>query len=336
MEKENVIYLPAKRPLVANHDAFLQELTRRPGIVNAAFASSLPSNATQVVSSMSWEGKDPSDDETWQFICIDERYLDTLGIKLAEGRPFTEFKPVNDLPYFIVNERAAREMGLARPVGSRFSLGDLKGTLIGIVKDFHYMPLRQDIRPLLLFIGPGEFDTILVKFRPERGGFDGILAGIRDLWDKYAPGLPFSYEFLDAAYDLNYRSERRMNAEFKYFTFLGLFISCLGLVGLVAYVADRKRKEIGIRRVLGASLPRVVGRIQREFLGPVVISNAIAWPVAFWIMKSWLRGFVVHAGISPAVFAGSALATLALAAATVGFQSIKAARESPARSLRNE
>lgn len=202
---------------------------------------------------------------------------------------FPHNQSVEDVPYFIVNQKAVEEMKLKDPVGARFSLWGWNGTVLGVVKDFHFRPLREDLDPLLMFVFPRIYRLILVKIRPENGHTAEVLAGIKDVWEEFAPGTPFSYEFLDADYDRNYRAEQRMSKEFRYFSFLGIFISCLGLIGLAAYVAERKRKEIGIRRVLGAGLPDILRQINREFLWPILLSNLIAWPAAYWAMKTWLQ-----------------------------------------------
>jgi putative ABC transport system permease protein len=208
--------------------------------------------------------------------------------------------------------------------------------VLGVVKDFHFRPLREDLDPLLMFVLPRIYRLILVKIRPENGQTAEVLAGIKDVWEEFAPGTPFSYEFLDADYDRNYRAEQRMSREFRYFSFLGIFISCLGLIGLTAYVAERKRKEIGIRKVLGASLPDILRQINKEFLWPILLSNLVAWPAAYWAMKTWLQGFAFRTNISPWIFFVSAGSVLAIGLLTVSFQSFKAAREDPANSLKCE
>lgn len=338
IRRDNLVILPAKAPLLKHRDAFVNALTSRPGILDVTFASSFPSDRIQITgSNIDWEGKDPGSKPSWQYVSTDSRYLSTLGIELVEGRNFPEFTPVDGpAPYFIVNQKAAAETGLANPVGTRFSVFGGQGTLIGIVKDYHFKLLREDIGPLVLCMTPWDKRYILIRIRPEMGGTQPILAGIKEVWDQYAPGMPFSYDFFDTAYDRNYQAEQNMGSEFKVFTFLGIFISCLGLIGLMAFVAERKRKEIGIRKVLGATLPDILAQINKEFLVPVLLSNLIAWPAAYWAMKTWLRGFVFHAPLSLGIFLAAAVSTLAVALITVSFQSVKAAQENPARSLKSE
>lgn len=336
IQKENVVVLPAKEPIQESREAFVSRLSERPSIINATFVSSPPSRVANYASGIEWEGMDASLKPGWAFVATDNRYLDTLGLTLVAGRNFPENNSVRELPYFILNQKAVEEMKVKNAVGTRFSLWEWRGTVIGVIKDFHFRPLREDLRPLLMFVLPEIYNHVLVKIRPENGNIPEVLAGIKDVWDEFVPGTPFSYEFLDIAYDRNYRAEQRMGKEFRYFSFLGIFISCLGLIGLAAYIAERKKKEIGIRKVLGATLPDILQQINKVFLGPILLSNLVAWPVAYWAMKTWLQGFAFRTNISLWIFIVAAVSALAIGLLTVSFQSLKAARENPAKSLKCE
>ena len=336
IRKENIVVLPAKEPIFKSREAFVDRLTGRPGIVNATFVSSLPSYVNNVASGIEWEGMDAGLKPDWAFVATDDRYLDTLGLTLVDGRNFPERKTVKEVPYFIVNQKAVEEMKVKHPVGTRFSLWGWSGSVLGVVKDFHFRPLREELKPLLLFVLPPVYSQVLVKIRPESGDIPEILARIKGVWEEFAPGIPFSYRFLDTAYDQNYRAEQKMGSEFRYFSFLGIFISCLGLIGLAAYIAEQKRKEIGIRKVLGATLPDILRQISKEFLGPILLSNLIAWPVAFWAMSTWLRSFAYRTSLSIGIFLLAAVSALALGLVTVSFQAIKAALADPVDSLRFE
>jgi len=339
VRRDNLVILPVKTALPKYREAFVQSLTARPGVLSATVASSFPSDKTQITgNNIDWEGKDPGAEASWQYVSTDRRYLETLGIELVAGRNFPEGTAPADrpAPYFLINETAAAEMGIADPIGRRMKAFGFQGTLIGIVKNYHFKLLREGIGPLVLCMSPWDLRYVLVRIRPGSGGPQSVLAGIRDVWNQYAPGMPFDYDFFDAAYDRNYRTEQKLGAEFKAFSGLGILISCLGLIGLMAYVVERKRKEIGIRKLLGASLPGIVSQVNKEFLVPVLLSNLIGWPTAFWAMKMWLRGFAFHADLSVGIFLAAALCTLTLALITVSFQSVKAARENPASSLKSE
>jgi putative ABC transport system permease protein len=336
VHKENVLILPVNKQLLKNHQAFINELDTSPGILNATFASSFPSSKTQVFG-VEWEGKDPGIDSVWQFIETDNRYLDTLGIELVAGRNFPESKPTEAIvPYFIINQKGAAVIGKENPVGMKITAYDTPGTVIGVVRDFHFKLLQEDIGPLFLFVGPYNLRYVLIKIRPEKDGRNMILARIKEVWDRHAPGMPFSYDFLDAAYDLNYQPEQKLGLEFSCFTLLGIFIACLGLFGLAAATAEQKRKEIGIRKVFGATQFEVLRHITRQFAFPIVLANLIAWPLAFWALNQWLQGFAYHANLSPDLFLVSSVSTLLVAMLTVSFQTIRAARANPVDSLRYE
>jgi putative ABC transport system permease protein len=336
IRKENIVYLPAKDPLIKNRESFVHELTSQPGVVNATFVSSLPSQVGNVADGMEWEGKDAGLKPAWWFVATDDRYLGTLGLTLVEGRNFPAATPVKEAPYFIVNQRAAAEMKLKHPVGTRFSMWGWNGTVLGVVKDFHFRSLHEEITPLLLFIEPRIYGQILVKIQSGRVPTSEVLTNIQKVWEKFAPGTPFSYEFLDSAVAGNYQAEQNMELEFNYFAFLGIFIACLGLFGLAAAMAEQKKKEIGIRKVFGASMTDILRQINREFLGPVIAANLIAWPLAFWIMNKWLQEFAYRARISLDLFLVSTFSTLLIAMLTISYQSVRAARANPVDSLRYE
>lgn len=336
LQKENIVVLPAKEQVLKSREAFVRELVGQPDIINVTFATGLPSRVENIAAGMEWEGMDASLKPAWSFVGTDDRYLDTLGLTLVEGRNFPEAKPVQEAPFFIVNQRAVEEMKLKSAVGARFSLWGWNGTIIGVVKDFHFRSLHQEVKPLLLFVFPRYFNRILVKIRPTDGPTSAVLERVEDVWGKFAPGVPFTYEFLDAAFARNYQAEQKMGLEFKYFSFLGILISLLGLVGLAAYMAEQRRKEIGIRKVLGATVAGIAGRINREFLAPILVSNLIAWPVAYWAMNTWLQGFAYRAVLSVDIFLLAGLAALAIASITVSFQAVRAARANPVQSLKRE
>lgn len=336
IQKENIVVLPAKEPVLKSREAFVRDLTSQPGVVNATFATGLPSQVENIAAGLEWEGMDASLKPAWAFVGTDDRYLDTLGLPLVDGRNFPEAKPVQETPFFIVNQRAVEAMKLESAVGARFSLWGWNGTIIGVVKDFHFRSLREEVRPLLLFVFPSYYNWILVKIQPAGGSTSAVLGRIGEVWERFAPGIPLNYEFLDTAFARNYQAEQRMALEFKYFSFLGIAISLLGLVGLAAYMAEQMRKEIGIRKVLGATTAGIAGHINRAFLMPILLSNLFAWPVAYWAMNAWLRGFAYRVSLSFGIFLLASSTALAVALLTVSFQSVRAARVNPVLSLKRE
>jgi putative ABC transport system permease protein len=336
VQKENVVILPVNKQILKDRQSFVDELTSRPGILNATFTSSFPSSKRQVFG-VEWEGRDPGFNSVWQFVETDHRYLDTMGIKLVAGRNFPESEAAEKIaPYFIINQKGAAAMGRENPVGLKITAYATPGTVIGVIKDFHFKLLQEEIGPLFLFVGPYNLRYVLIKIRPEKDGRNVILARIKEVWDRHAPGMPFSYDFLDAAYDLNYQPEQKLGQEFRWFTLLGIFIACLGLFGLAAATAEQKRKEIGIRKVFGATQSEILRHVIRQFAIPIVLANLIAWPIAFWAMNKWLQGFAYRTALSVDLFLIAALSTLLIALLTVSFQAVRAARANPVESLRYE
>ena len=225
-------------------------------------------------------------------------------------------------------------MGLENPVGTMFQLYDNKGQIVGVVEDFHYKSLQTAIEPLVLRIEPRRDSYVFVKFRSEQG--QEALASIRRVHDSFNPEFPLEYSFLDESVSRLYDSEQKTKNIFNYFTFIAIFISCLGLYGLAAHMAQQKTKEIGIRKVLGASVMNIMTGLSREFVILVCLANTIAWPAAYYVMNRWLEHFASRTGLSVWIFILSGLASLFIAVLTIFYQSIKAATANPVKSLRYE
>ena len=206
--------------------------------------------------------------------------------------------------------------------------------IIGVVKDFHFQSLHTRIDPLIMNVGRTSFNYILVKLRGEN--LSATLAHLESVWRKFDPEFDFEYSFLDADFDLLYRAEARIQTLFGYFTALAIFIACLGLFGLAAFTALQRRKEIGVRKVLGASTANVAGMLAQNFMKLVLLANLFAWPMAYFAMSLWLQNFAYRVEINWPVFALAGAAALFIALLTVGAQAIKAALTNPVEALRYE
>lgn len=206
-------------------------------------------------------------------------------------------------------------------------------TIIGVVKDFHYESLRNTIGPLALFINrsPG-----LISFRLKTENLSEIIRVIEEKWSVFASGQPFEYSFLDDRFDEMYRAELRIGTIFAIFSVIAIFVGCLGLFGLAAFTAEQRTKEIGIRKVLGASISGIVILMSKEFVMWVVVANAIAWPIAWYTMDNWLQGFAYRTNLSIWTFAYSAILALLIALLTVSYQGIRAAMANPVEALKYE
>jgi putative ABC transport system permease protein len=333
-DKDNVLFMRMAGGLQRNYEAFRNELLQNPDVAAVARTFQLPGEMSAIVRGIRWEGMEAGESVAFGFIPVDYDMLDLLDIEIVQGRKFSREFPADDSNY-ILNERAVEAMGLKDPIGKPFSLSeDFPGTIVGVVKDFHSMPLNYGFEPVVLLVDPEFYTFVLVKIRP--GDRGSAISGVKAAWKKFAPGFPFEYHFLDKRFELYYGPEILAGKLFRYFVLIAIFISCLGLLGLSAFVAEQKTKEIGIRKALGASVPRVVLLLTKQFLLWVLLANIIAWPVAYIAMRNWLDNYPFRTSLGLPLFLLSTAAALLITMFTVSFQAVRAARANPADSLRYE
>jgi len=314
------------------------ELSQNPNILEMAAATCLPFGSMgDEFGQLDWEGKDPEYQVSMNHMAVDSHFFETFQLEMIEGRFLSDEFP-SDSQNFILNETAVKTIGLESPVGKRFRLLDKTGKIIGVIKDFHFAPLRNEIRPLVLHLVPYQYwmyrNYVFARIRADN--VSRTIASIEKTWERAIPEYPFEFQFLDDTIDAMYRSEQRLEMILRIFTFLAISISCFGLFGLISFTAEQRTKEIGIRKVLGASMGSVVRLLSKEFVILVILSNIIAWPVAYFVMTRWLKSFAYRTEIGFVTFLFSALAAFVIALLTVCFQSIKAASASPVKSLRYE
>jgi putative ABC transport system permease protein len=237
----------------------------------------------------------------------------------------------------LLNETAVKRIGWTNPIGKEISeLQERKvtKTVVGVVRDFHVLSLRNALEPVLFEYRPSDFGYVSVRLHP--GKIEETLSFVEAKWKEFDPTGTFDYVFLDEEFNLQYRSDERLNNIFTYFTMIAIFIACLGLFGLASFTAEQRTKEIGIRKVLGASESGIIFLLSREFTKWVGIAMILAWPIAYLVMNRWLQDFAYRTRISLWSFLFSAVASLAIALLTVGFQAMRAARANPVDSLRYE
>ena len=334
-EKESMIYFRKRANVRNQYDAFKSELLRDPNITGVTASSDIPTYTVHSTGAFSWEGKDPETRFSIHQFSVDHDYIKTFNMNIIDGRDFSREFPVDDSTQsFIVNETAVQAMGLEDPVGTMFQLFKYRGQIVGVVEDFHYKSLQKEIEPLVLRIDPGWDSYVFVKFSSEQT--KEAIASVQRVYNAFNPDFPLEYTFLDETVERLYDSEQKTKTIFNYFTLIALFISCLGLYGLVAHMAQQKTKEIGIRKVLGASTINIVTNLSKEFILLVCLANAIAWPLAYYFMNKWLKNFAYRTSMGLWIFILSALAALVIALFTVSYQSIKAATANPVDSLRYE
>jgi len=332
-DKDHLVCFRLRGDTTKRFDSLKTELLQNPNITSVTATSSLPTFIGSGTSGASWEGKDPEERIQMQITWVDEDYLEAFRMEMAEGRFYSkEFS--TDESAFVLNEAAIKAMRMDSPIGKRFSWGRRQGPIIGVIKNFHYKSLHSEIEPLILVQ-----DSQRIRFACVRVNGDdisGTIGYVEELWNKFAPGFPFNYDFLDDRINNLYKAEQRVGTLFNYFTFLSIFIACLGLFGLSSFTAEQRTKEIGIRKVLGASIPNILLLLTREFTKLVLIANLIAWPLAYFIMNNWLQNFVSRTSIKLETLVISAVLALGIALLTVSFQSIRAAVANPVDSLRYE
>ncbi len=335
LDRENVVYLRLEGEVSPPRkmETFRQEVLRIPAIASATTAMDLPINITSSSGSLTWPGKDPNLQTNVFSIFVGTDFIRTLNIKLVDGRDFRAGGPA-DTSNYLINEAAARLMGMKDPVGKEVEFWMGKGRVIGLMKDFHLASLHESIKPLIICLNPQNSNYLLVKTRP--GQTTQAIAGLERLSKRFNPNYPFAYHFVDEAYEQLYRTEQQVHTLVNYFGMLAIVISCLGLFGLAAFTAEQRTKEIGIRKVLGASVANLVGLLSKEFLRLVLIALLLATPLAWWAVNEWLSSFEYHASLSWWLFTAASALALLIAFLTISFQSIKAALANPVKSLRSE
>jgi len=334
-DKEQVVAIPIRSYSRSSLAALKTELGNVTGISNLAVATQKPSFTSWSSSGFDWEGKDPTLKVDVTYLGVDDGYLDTMGMTVVRGRNFSRKFPGDKTGSFLVNEELARLMGDENPVGKSFSFWEQEGKIVGVVKDFHFQPLRRKIEPLVIKWAELEWTHFLfLRILPGRTAETMEL--VAEIWGKLLPGIPFRYQFTDEDFARIYNSEKQTGALLKVFTALAMLVACLGLFGLASYTAEQKTKEIGIRKVLGARISSLLVMMVGGFSRLVFIASFVAWPLSYLLMKNWLDHFSYRTSINIWIFVYSGLLAMAVAVLTVGYQSFKAARANPVESLRYE
>ncbi len=337
--KEMVVTLPNYNELNDNYDAFYNEATRSTDIVNVSRSSRIPTGRLldSYGSARVLEGDSLiASPVNLKTICIDETFFDTYGIRMIAGRNFSRSIVTDDSLAFIINEAATRELGWENPadhLDEEFQYAGVRGKLVGVVSDFHFESLHQRIAPMI-FLNTNRFSALSVKINA--GSSREALARLEDIWKSFVPSRPFNFQFLSQNYQALYDAEQKQSTLFTTFSLLAIFIACLGLLGLATFNAMQRVKEIGIRKVLGATIPQILALLSKETVILILLANAIAWPVAWYFMNGWLSSFAYHIDINVFVFVLAAVLAILLAIITVSVQSFRAASTNHAETLKYE
>jgi ABC-type antimicrobial peptide transport system permease subunit len=333
-DRENLIYVPLEGDLVAKYKVFKQEASAMPGIRLVDRTGQLPHDMRAKTTNIDWEGKDPNTAISFAPARVGYDFVALMGLKVIKGRPFSR-QFVTDSSAYLVNEEAVARMGFKDPLGKEFALDGKKGRIIGVLRNFHINSLHQPIEPLAIALKEDmPFGLALIRTQP--GETRQALASLEKLCKQINPNYPFTFQFADEEYAKLYKSEQIITTLTNVFALLAIFISCLGLLGLAMFSAEQRTKEIGIRKVLGASEASIVTMFSKDFLKLVAISFLIATPLATYAVNKWLQGFAYRVELSWWIIAVAGALTLAIALLTVSLQVLGVAMTNPVRTLRAE
>lgn len=333
-QKDNIIYFRLSQETTKNYQTFKDRLANNTDIKGVTRSRFLPSSIGSSSSSVSWDGKNEEDIYLVSFTMVGYDFLNTTGIKLLEGRDYSEEFPT-DTNGIIFNKEMISIMNMDDPIGKTVTIWGEERHIVGVTDNFHFIPLQYGMKPLMIFpnkwLNDG-YGIISIK----GGAINNAIDNIEETWAEVYPDYPFEYHFFEKQFEQLYKSEEKMAGIFGAFSILGIIISALGLFGLASFMVTQQRKEIGIRKVLGASISNIVYKLSIEFIKWVIIANIIAWPVAYYVMDSWLNSFAFHTELPFMMFILSAVLAILIAFVTVSYQTFRAALENPVDTIKFE
>ncbi len=337
-DKENVLDVSLSREIYEKKDAFRNELLANQNITAAAFTSRIPTGSlldSQGASIFLGDSLTPINFRL-PYISVDENFITTYGIDMAAGNDFEPYMDSDSVGYFIVNEAAVKAMELPDAdavVNRSITYGGTNGKIIGVMKDFHFESLHSEIGPMIM-VKSDNYRRISLKVNPVN--LTETIAFVEKTWERFDPKNSISYRFIDEAFENQYQSEERLSTMFKAFALLAVLISCLGMLGMVTFIVERKTKEIGIRKVLGAKSPHIIWLVSQNFIWLITIASVLALPVGFYFMNDWLNSFAYQVTLSPVLFLVPIVAVVMITFATILYRTIKAVYINPVKYLRSE
>jgi len=334
-DKDQVMLIQGTNTLGDKTQAFKTELLKSSGIKSVTIGDYLPISMTKRDGNTFWkEGKIKEDlgvfGQKWQ---VDYDYLETMGIRINQGRYFSK-EMASDSAAVVINKSMVEKLGLKSPLGQRIENGWQKFTVIGVVEDFNFETMKQKVTPLCMVLGL--YNSTIVSVKLSGKDTKKVISDVANVWKSFSPDQPFRYTFLDESFANMYKDVQRTGSIFTSFAVLAIIIACLGLFALSAFMAEQRTKEIGIRKVLGASVNGIVTMLSKDFLKLIIIAMLIASPIAWWAMIKWLQDFEYRIPVAWGFFAVAGIAALLIALFTISFQAIKAAVANPVQSLRAE
>ncbi len=329
-DKENVVVFPGRG--VKDLNVMTTEISKIPGVMHASTANESLVQVQNQNSSFSWPGKAEDSRLYVRTLVVGYDFMETMNFKLAEGRFFSE--EMGDTTNVIINRKLAEQMGVENPIGLETDQWGKKGKIVGIVEDFHGRSLNEAIDPMVILCYPQWTGRFYVKVEP--GRTQSVLASMEKLWKVASPQFPFEYSFLDSHYDRLYREEKVVGKLATGFTVMAILISSLGLLGLAAYATERKKKEISIRKVLGANVPNLIAMMSKEFLILTCVALVVGCPLAYYLMQNFLEGYAYHTEIDYTIFVFTCVGLVMVTLSVILFQVVRAAMANPTDNLRSE
>lgn len=339
-DKEHMIYVSMRGEVVQNYEAIVNELRNTQGVLNVTGSGHTPHRIGSNSGGAEWDGKDPEQTVLIGTNVIDYNFTETMKIEMAAGRDFSrEFSMdlgTDSTGNFLVNEEVAKVMGKTNEeaVGERFDFMGIEGKIVGVMKNFHYSSIKNKIEPLAMVLYPEGIGYIVIRIAS--GDITNTLDNVKESWASVVPEYPLKYRFFDEDFERMYRAEERMVELLKYFSIMAIIIACLGLFGLASFTAEQRKKEIGIRKVLGATEYKLTYLLCREFIVLVLVSMIVAWPAAYLALGGWLESFAYRIELNLITFLFSGIITMVIALATVGYQAIRASIANPIVALKYE
>jgi putative ABC transport system permease protein len=340
MDQVLIATYPQQAPVAI--ETFRAEMANLPGVLVAGLSSAVPAQGINSQNVFP-EGRPDSGMQLMQVMDADDNYLRTLGIEIVQGRNFSREMGRDDIESALINEAAMAKLEWENPIGKTIEIATrgpdgqplrAPKRIVGVVKDFHSFSLHQKIEPLLIMNDRANCNLVSIKI--SSADPVGTLSRIKQKWNEFFSGIACDYYFLDESFNLQYQTDERLNQIFSVFAGIAILISCLGLFGLASYITEKRTREVGIRKVLGASFSRIVVMLTGEFSKWVLMANVIAWPVAYFFLNRWLQTFAYRTTIGIGIFLLSGLSALLIALLTVGWQAVRAAAAHPVDSLRYE
>jgi ABC-type antimicrobial peptide transport system permease subunit len=338
-DKENLIYVQIKGTMTESYPRIRQEYSNDPSVIAVTASTNPPQDIGSNSDNIWWEGKSPDQHTLVSMAGIDFDYVETMGIKMKSGRSFSRAFSV-DIPHdssgtFLVNEQLEKLMGTDDAVGKVLKFGDTRGLIVGVMKDFNFQSLRSKVEPLALWIWPDKFFSYIF-FRVRPGNLHKTLAGIETSWKRVMPLYPFDYHFIDQEIEKTYRVEERTGSLLKYFSVLAILIASIGLFGLATYTVEQRRRELGLRKVLGASGRSIIRLVSGEFMKLLLIASLISVPISLFMLHKYLSNYGYHINLDPMIFIIALLISTFVALIAISYQMITAINADPAKSLKYE